>query len=204
MDKQEYLNQISAGVHPPQKGLPGLFRSKIFWIIVSAVFAFIVLAIIGGIISSGRVTVKDRVITLILHIDNTDEAISTYQDAIKSSDLRSYSASLYSVLAETSRNLANFATEAYDYNPKKIPEKILTTETAAKDELNNELFEAKINGILDRIYAHKMAYEISLITTNEQQILNASNNENLAAILSPSYDSLANLYTKFDEFSETK
>ena len=75
-------------------------------------------------------------------------------------------------------------------------------ETTAKDGLEAELFEAKINGILDRIYTHKMAYEISLITNREAQIMKSINNETLNEILTTSYDSLETLYDKFNDFSE--
>ena len=64
------------------------------------------------------------------------------------------------------------------------------------------MFEAKINGILDRIYAHKMAYEISLITTREAQIMKSINNDTLNEILTTSYNSLETLYDKFNNFSE--
>ena len=76
--------------------------------------------------------------------------------------------------------------------------------TLEKDGLSEELFEAKINGILDRIYAHKMAYEISLITARESQIIKSVNNDVLKEALVKSYDSLGVLYDKFNDFSETK
>jgi hypothetical protein len=88
--------------------------------------------------------------------------------------------------------------------PKDANENIAEEETLAKDDLVNELFEAKINGNLDRIYAHKMAYEISLITSREIQLYKSTNNESLKEILDTSYNSLSNLYDKFNDFSETK
>ena len=73
-----------------------------------------------------------------------------------------------------------------------------------RDELNNELFEAKINGILDRIFAHKMAYEISLFLAEEDQLASNAGDETLTGLLVTSSESLENLYNKFNEFSETK
>ena len=68
----------------------------------------------------------------------------------------------------------------------------------------NELFEAKINGLLDRVFAHKMALEIFSVMSDEAGIINASSDEALKNLLTTSYDSLNNLYTQFNDFSETK
>ena len=68
----------------------------------------------------------------------------------------------------------------------------------------NELFEAKINGLLDRVFAHKMALEIYSVMSDEAGIANSSSDEALKSVLSSSYDSLNNLYPKFNDFSETK
>ena len=48
-----------------------------------------------------------------------------------------------------------------------------------------------------------MAFEISLITTREQQIENLINNTTLHDMLSSSYDSLSNLYNNFNDFTAT-
>ena len=70
--------------------------------------------------------------------------------------------------------------------------------------MESELFEAKINGILDRIYAHKMAYEVSMFLSEESDLMNLTKNEALKEALSSSYNSLENLYNSFNDFSETK
>ena len=67
-----------------------------------------------------------------------------------------------------------------------------------------DLFEAKINGNLDRIYAHKMSYEVSVIMNDETKLYNGSNDDALKAILSTSYTSLENLYNSISNFSEAK
>ena len=189
---------------PAKNSKSGIFASKFFWVGVIGAAIFILILIIGGILSGARGNNKDRLLALVLHIDNTSEAIGEYQPNVKSSDLRSYSASLNGVLSNTSRELTNYIAEKYNMKPKDANENIAEEETLAKDDLVNELFEAKINGNLDRIYAHKMAYEISLITSREIQLYKSTNNESLKEILDTSYNSLSNLYDKFNDFSETK
>ena len=203
MDRQEYLNQISAANHPVKKPKTGIFSSKIFWLIVSAVAAFILIVILGSVLGSGKTSDKDKIFSLILHLDNTQAVISEYQPNVKSSDLRSHSASLNSILSNTSKELTEYATSKYNYKQKDVKKSITEEETTAKDGLANELFQAKINGNLDRIYAHKMAYEISLIANREAQLLKSINNETLKNALTTSYNSLNNLYDKFNDFSET-
>lgn len=202
MDKQEYLNQISAHQTPAKKSpLDGLLHSKFLWIGLVAVVLLVIIMGVGTAINSNKPSGKENLYQLILHINNTSAVISEYQTYVKSSDLRSYSASLGSVLSNTNRDLTNYATTAYNYKEKDIPKTTVADETTAQTELKDELFEAKINGILDRIYAHKMAYEISLIMSLEQQVAKLIKNSDLQATLSSSYDSLSNLYHNFDDFT---
>ena len=164
--------------------------------------ALIVIIIIGAILSGNKGGAKNLSYELKLHIDNTLEEIQKYQSDIKSSELRSSSASLSGVLSTTSNELTSFLEEKYDFKEKDIREDIVEEANLAKDALDNDLFEAKINGILDRIYAHKMAYEITIIANEEAKLINATSDFTLQELLTKSYESLDNLYDKFNNFSE--
>jgi len=129
--------------------------------------------------------------------------IQEYQPNVKSSELRSYSASLYSILSNTDNGLTEYLDQRYNIKDKDIKSNIVEEATLEKDGLTADLFEAKINGVLDRIYAHKMAYEISLITAEEASLVKITKNEDYKAILTDSYNSLTTLYEKFNNFSET-
>ncbi len=204
MDNQEYLKQISSTVRPEKKST-GFLSSALFKVIVAGVVALIIVLVAGSIITGSKPKVKDRVISLELHIDSTLSVISDYQPLLKSSILRSNSASLSGVLSNTNRELTNYIEEKYSYKASSSENKKMKEEADAhKSELENDLFEAKINGILDRIFAHKMAFEIALIISDEKSIYDASGDENLKSMILTSYNSLSNLYDKFNEFSETK
>ena len=202
MDGQEYLNQISASVRPEKKSKLSFLNSTIFKLIAGAVAAFILIAIIGGILSSGKTGAKDQAIELKLNIDSTLEVISEFQPSIKSSDLRSSSASLYSVLSNTSRDLTTYVTKNYEYKPKNYDKKFADDVALERDGLESALFEAKINGVLDQVYANKLAYVISLIYTKELNLKKATSKEDLQAILDSSINSLSTLYDKFDDFQK--
>ena len=204
MDKQDYLNQISATSKPLPAQKKGFWHSTVFKVIAGAVVGLIVIIVIGSIISGSRPNIQSQATDLKLHLDGTMEMISEYQPNVKSSKLRSSSASLYSVLSTVNTDLTNFLVEKYNFKTSSVSKTVLASAEAKKEELNTELFNAKINGILDRIYAHKMTYEISLIASEEAAIIRETNNESLKNALVSSYDSLNNLYDQFNDFSETK
>lgn len=212
MENQDYLDQISAKSKPviPSSGkssfnLSGILHSKVFLVIAIGLSAFILLAIIGSLLSGGKKTdVKTNLIQLRHHITNTSELIDYYQPLVKSSILRSYSASLQSTFSSTNSDLTNYLTAKYQYKESKEDQDLFTELNTERDALDNELFEAKINGNLDRIYTHKMAFEISKFMNEESTIYDSTKDEELQAILDQSYSSLETLYNNFNDFSETK
>ena len=151
---------------------------------------------------SGKTDEKTRVISLRLHISNTNSIIQKYQPNLKSSDLRSNTASLASILSMAEKNVGDYLVEKYNLKDKNISKKILDQAEINYQEIDETLFEAKITGVLDRMYAHKMSYEISTIMAEEAQIINATKEDWLKETLSASYESLENLYGKFNDFSE--
>ena len=203
MESQEYLNQISAKVAPakPKSGISGILSSKITWLIVGAIVLFILFAIIGAVLGATKGNLKKDAIELQLQLDSLSEVISEYQPKVKSSQLRSNSASLSTVITNTNSKLMDYLTEAYEYKKnsnKDLAEQIKTEQ----DALLNELFEAKITGVLDRIYAHKMAFEITKLMNEEAKIHNEARDDVLKGILDESYNSLETLYDNFNNFSE--
>lgn len=205
MQGQEYLNQISASNRPEQKSkLGGILSSKFFLIGAGLVAALIVIIVIGMALSGNKGGEEDNCYKLYLHLESTAEVIGEYQDSVKSSTLRASGASLRGVLENTKKDLESYLTEKYDFTPKKISEDLTLEMTTEKDELMSELFEAKINGNLDRIFAHKMAKEIALIASEEAKISKSTKNDTLKGLLKTSYDSLDSLYNNFNDFSETK
>lgn len=207
MDGQQYLDQISQTNRPVKQsggGLNKILTSKIFIVGTVGLVLLILIIILGSMIGGGKKSVKELGYELILHLDNTSAVIKEYQSDVKSSRLRANSASLDGVLSNTRSQVNTVLTDELGFSEKKDASDTAEEEAAAvSEELKNELFEAKINGILDRIYAHKMAYEISMFLAEEEQILEGTSNENLINAVNTSHESLTNLYDKFNDFSET-
>lgn len=206
MDSQDYLDQISAASRPKKPGNSGLMAiltSKYTKWGAIAVGLLIIIMIFGSMLG-GRTTAEERCAMLKLRLDGTTEVISEYQGYVKSSSLRSLSASLRGILVNTSSQLTTYMVAVYDFSEENLKETILEEAVLNRDGLINELFEAKINGFMDRTYAHKMALEIYTIMSDEASIINSSSEAELNSLLNTSYDSLNNLYSQFNDFSETK
>lgn len=205
MDGQEYLNKISASNRPAKKSrLGGLLSSKMVMWGAVAVVGLVIIIVIGALIGGNKKDVKSLGAALMLHTKNTADIISEYQNSIKSSELRANAASLHQVLTVTNKDLSDYMSQKYSLQTKNISKDISAQANTEKDGLNSELFEAKINGNLDRIFAHKMSYEISLVGTEESRIIKATSDSNLKELLEKNYSSLENLYDKFNDFSEAK
>lgn len=204
MNGQEYLNQISASNRPTKQAKLNLLSSRLFIGGMIFVGILLVLIIIGAILGGNKGGEKIDSFKLYLHMSGTSELIQEYQDSIKSSKLRGSSSSLYSVLDTTSKELTEYLKNKYEFkNEKNIDKEYVSQATSAKEALGSELFEAKINGNLDRVYAHKMAYEIELIASEENKIIKETKNDTLKQLLTKSYESLDSLYNSFNDFSET-
>lgn len=211
MDKQEYLNQISAANRPVNAnkgGLSSIFSSKMFLYVGIFVIVLIAIIVFGSLIGGSKGDIKTKIISLKVHMDNTTEVVNSYQKNLKSSDLRSGSSSLVSVLTDGSRKLTDYITgklqvKSGDMNKSLDKEKVNTL-TQNKDTLSNDLFEAKINGKLDRVFSQKMTFETAILMNEEVAIIKATGSEELKSIVSENYDSLKTLYDKFNGFSEAK
>ena len=202
MDSQSYLNEISSVTRPVKSSKPDFLNNKFVLVGIIGVIGIILMAIVGTVLGGNKAGGKEQAIELKLRLDSTSQIITNYQKNVKSSDLRSSSASLDGVVTNTNRDLTNFLKETYKF--ESAEEKTQLAEDEHREELDAELFEAKINGILDRIYAHKMAYEITIIMSMESKLYDSVSNEDLKGIIKTSYDSLKILQDKFSGFSEAK
>lgn len=208
MDSQDYLNQIAATSKPvaPKTGFAGIVSSKYFkWGIIA--FVVLIAIIIFGSMLGGnkKPSVGEKCYALNLRLTSNVEMIDTYQPSVKSSKLRSISATLKGIFSNTSSQLTTYITQVLGINENDKSMANLEEEAELnKEALNEDLFAAKINGVLDRTYAHKMAFEIYSIMSDQAGIVNATNDEDLKSLLDASYTSLDNLYNEFNDFSETK
>ena len=203
MDSEAYLNRISAS-NRKSKNVGGIFSS--IWVkILIAVTAVVLLVIVFSNLMTPSEGVKDKLQALKLHTSNLTKTINAYQPRVKSSVLRSSTASLNSILVNTTSNLTNYISNKYKAkDDKSVSASVKKKEEKLTSARNDELFEARINGLLDRTFASKMAYEITVVVTREKEILKLTKNDELKNILNDSLNSLDNLYNNFNNYSEAK
>lgn len=204
MNQQEYLSQISNNVRPPKAQKPSIFASPIMKFVLIGVVAVIGIIIFGSIVSGNKKSVKDLAITLKLHADGTSAEVKNFQKYIKDTSLRANAASFNTVLTNFDSSLVDYMKTKYSYKSGSESKKAKSKAETAQQTLHDELFEAKINGMLDRIFAHKMVYEISLLQAEMEAINRATSDQSLKEILGTPYESLGNLYELFNNYSETK
>ncbi|MBQ7201915.1 hypothetical protein IJS18_00795 [Candidatus Saccharibacteria bacterium] len=204
MNQQEYLSQISNNVRPPKAPKPSLLASPIIKYLLIGVVVIIGIIIFGSVIGGNKKSAKDLSISLKLHLDGTTAEIANFQPYVKSSSLRANGASLNTVLSNADRELTEYIASKYSYKSGSENKKTKSKYEALQQELHEELFKAKINGMLDRIFATKMVTEISLIQTEMQTIYNSASDQSYKDFLKSSYSSLDNLSEQFKNFSEAK
>ena len=205
MNQQEYLSQISGTVRPvkqPKQGGKNFLSSPIAKALLFGVAALIVIIIMGSILGGNKKSPKDSLINLMLHIDGTSEQITEYQAYIRDSSLRANGASLNTVLADASKAVNDYLVAKYSFKSGSESKSAQAKADENAAALGDELFEARINGWLDTVFARKMAYEITLIKTEIDSAYNMVKDDSFKSSLSSSYNSLTNLYDLFDSFSE--
>lgn len=203
MNGQEYLDQIST---PKQSNkildlLKSIVTSKIFIVAIIGIVILIITMVVISIIGDMGNAEDGDVYALSRHIEETSKVIEKYKPYIKSSSLRADTASLSGVLSNTNSELTSYINNMVKYHKSFVKLEVQAENDALN--LDSDLSNAKISGILDRIFAHKMAYEISTIMMEESKLLK-SESATLRRIMGDSRSSLENVYNNFNNYSETK
>ena len=208
MDNKAYLEQIASEtrVSKPKAsgflgklGLSPLMKKLLIGGVVLAFLIIIIGSIAGG---KDKNTDRDLVDKLSLRTTNLISVIERNNRYIKSSSLRSLSNSWKAVLSQV--NYATNTSLAEDFEAKNSkPQKEQTTldEDAWKLELEETLEKARLNGLLDRVTSREYAYQIGMLISLENDIINKSKKENLTSALKNSIPNLDQLYDQFDNFA---
>ena len=201
MNNLEYLNQISQETRPTstKKSNP---LSLVIKIAVGGIVAFLFIICVGIVLNAGKSTPTDLTKQLYVRTANLNTTLTTYNKSLKSSQLRAIGTSLNGVLTGASASLSNYllpeAGEKNDLNP---PENLLSTETTKDEELNLALNNAKLNGILDRVYANQIQLQVSLLIAFISQLGPRVKDEALIDILSQYQSNLYVIEQSLESYS---
>lgn len=206
MDNLEYLQQISKSNRPvaPAQPTSKSNLSLIIKIAIGGIISFVAILILGIALGNMGAKSSDLAKQIYIRSNNLNSTITTYNRSLKSSRLRSISSSLSGTLVNTSNQLSNYLTSTSDDSKTALvpSEAITTSETELIDNLNTTLNNAKLNGILDRIYEHQIASQVSLLLALESQLLGRSPDEPLLSIIQQSYASLSTIQTSLEEYDD--
>lgn len=183
MNNLEYLNQISQE-NRPTKAQKSNSMSLIIKIAVGGVVAFLFILVLGMALNAGKSSPTDLTKQLYVRTSNLNTALTTYNKSLKSSQLRAIGTSLSGVLTGATASLTSYLVpEGGDQESLNPPEKLLETETTTITELDTALNNAKLNGILDRVYANQIQLQVSLLITFISQLEQRTKDADLIDII---------------------
>lgn len=209
MNNKEYLEQISSETRPLVKKAPGFFGKtlnlsmKQLKIIGAIVISMVLILLVGLIATSGnKNSERDYVDMAYLRTDDLSGVIEDYRTEIRSSKLRSMAMSLKSVLSETNYILTTSLADDFGVKDPSKPAKESTTEKEAAiiGELLDTLEVARLNALLDRVFAREYTYQISLLLSLETDILSRTKKEPFKSNLTSAKSNLEALHTQFNNF----
>ena len=202
MNDLEYLNQISTKAN--QSAKTGLFDKKmkiVLGILGGVILLVVVLMSVVGNSSNSESTVSSELSRLYTRATELNKTITNYNRSVSHSALRSNGAQLSTLLTEVIANSSTYLSKNLGIEPKKLT--ITGKDAANIKKLNSDLEKARLNGLLDRTYAHEMEYQIDYLLIIEESIQKKTSESYLKAFIESSTNSLNLLKESFHNYSES-
>lgn len=202
MDNLEYLNEISktnrAVKNPKQNALPvGL----IVKLVAGGVVLFFLLMMIGSLLGGAGGVAREQAQQIYVRTTNLNETLDDYTKHVKSSKLRAIGGSLEATLTNAANQLSTYlAGEADEDMEMALPAEKGAEEAENINNLNTSLLNAKLNGILDRIYANEIGLQVSLLLSMVSQAQARAEDSGLVEALETYHSSLETIHQSFEDF----
>lgn len=204
MDKLEYLNQISQSNRPvkTKEGF-GLNWRTVLKILIGVVMLLTILTSIIVVSNAGSSRNVDLTKQLYTRITNVNKIISAYNPKLKSSQLRSVNYSLSGTLTATSTQLETYLKyiDSGSKDPLALSSKVAEEETATNKNVNAILYDAQLNGILDRTYLTQIHLQVSLMMTMASEIASRDKDPALLEIINSFYTNLSTIEQTLDNYT---
>lgn len=190
----DYLDQIA----PPPSGkkfLGGSFT----WILIGLAVVFMIAVSIIAMGSGNSNTTSAQ--TAYLRYENLSKITLKYHKYLKSNTLSSTDSNLAIFMTNAKRDLVDpIAKNGTDVN--KIDKELKAKETAISDKLTATIEDARLNAILDRVYAREMAYQTQqLLDLYKKMAQNRS--KSIADNAQKAIPNLEPIHKAFDEFDSS-
>ena len=203
MNNVDYLNSISNKNKQQTTSGKSLLDNKIFRIAAIAIAAFAIISIVFSILGDIRNRPRTYLEQLNLRTISLSEVTEEYNDSLKSPEIRSAGVSFAATIKGLSANLADVY-KANGISDKSSSSAINDIEAKNTEDMNTTLEYGRINGILDRTYAHEMAYQTSLLIAIIETAQGVVTNPDTLDALDNTKTSLEQLHSMFDNFSDVQ
>ena len=202
MNDLDYLNQISTNVNQPAK--TGFFDKRmkiILGVLGGVILLFIIIAMLSGNSSNSQPTTTSELSRLYLRASELSKTITNYNSSVSHSTLRSNGAQLSTLLTEITTTTSTYLSNNLGIEANKLT--LSGTDATIIQKLNDDLNKARLNGLLDRTYAHEMDYQIDYLLIIEESIGKKTSESILSAFIDSSTKSLTLLKEAFHNYSES-
>lgn len=202
MDNKAYLDQIA--VKGKVKSGP-IFTPVLIKAIAAGAVALITMIIVGAVINSSNSKVTqtyERVYLRITNLSSETSPFKTYLDRVKDSGLRAYASALLTSLATTNVTLSGISNNI-GINPSGISKTVQNEESANTADLEASFEDAVLTGTIDRTYAAKVYYQVSMLLTYEAAARAKTTNQQFAELLDQSTNDLTILQEKLKKYNES-
>ena len=209
MDNMAYLQQIAGtnnGLNQNnKKGDNPLAKFFNIWTglaLVGLVIIIVIASVVAGMMN--KVDTKDQDLMQQSYFMTgfmIDETFSNYEEELKNSDIRNMTASLKTVMNEIHSKYSAFMLDKYEIElDDLLEEELAISEHDAITELNDKLYQGKLNGILDRTFIREMTLQISYLRSYQSEIAERTKDEEIEEFALRAESNLANLYAQFHDF----
>ena len=199
-----YLQQISATSKPVAQKKGFSLNPKILIGIGVAVVVIIFFSVIASMLGNVTDKEKEEAIRLDIRTNYLLTNLNNFTNSVKSSNLRSMGATLSTHLTELNRDLAPLLMEYWEFEDweNDSPPEILEEEGETANELYYKLENARLNGLLDRVYVREIALQIALLNSIQTEIIARTERPELIELLEKSTTNLRELHQQFSDYTD--
>lgn len=200
MNNLEYLNHISQTSRPVARKAAGPKPGLIPKILLGGLIGLALIGAIAFIINLTKPDTEKYVNQLYYRTTSFSSVLENYNRYLKSSDLRAIANSLSGALTGATSSLDAYYTQN-DQKPGEYTDKFLAEEAPAYTELETTLRNAKLNGLLDRIYVAQAQLQVSLLLTLIAQTYERTEDPYLSQTLNTYSTNLTLIKQKLEAYS---
>ena len=183
MDNKAYLDQIA--VKGKKTTSKPLFTPAIIKLFAAGLVALLLFFIVIFMLNSNNAKITQKFEALYQRsasLSAEDGPLNSYNDKLKSSDLRQYNSTLQVTMANFVNTYGGMSSTA-GFNPGAISSAVAGEDSTNTSEIENDLNAGYLNGLLDHTYASTAYYQVSVLITMCQEALSASTNEQLSDVI---------------------